>query len=292
MPSSSPLRVLLCCFFGLSLTGCIGPSDRLSGDDDDSAGDDPPAWPAPIYEGTCPQFTEGLNEDFLSSGDDRQFRLALPDNPEGAPVVFAWHWLSGTAEQVMDWLGFGDLPQSEDVIVVAPESDGYPSEWRWDQQSDGNPDATLFEDILACLVEQWDVDLGRVHTTGMSAGGLWSTWMILHRSEWLASAAPMSGGVQSSYYTTPTDPIPAMLIWGGPTDLYNGFSFDVATTDFSEDLRADGHFVVECDHDSGHIPPDSPATLTWDFFNEHPKGHDSPWESGLPIHLPSFCSLP
>jgi dienelactone hydrolase len=246
----------------------------------------------PLYDGTCPQFTDGLNEDFLSSGNNRQFRLALPDNPDGAPVIFAWHWLGGSAQQAMDWLEFGELPQSENVIVVAPESDGYPSEWRFDQESDNNPDATLFEDILACLVEQWDVDLGRVHTTGMSAGGLWSTWMILNRSEWLASAAPMSGGVLSNYYTSPTDPIPVMLIWGGPTDVYGSFSFDLASKDFSEDLQGDGHFVVECDHGSGHVPPDSPATLAWDFFSEHPKAEDSPWEAGLPTHLPSFCSLP
>jgi dienelactone hydrolase len=291
MMPSSPLRTLLCLFFGLTLAGCIGPSNR--GDDDDSASDDDdaPAWPVPLYDGTCPQFTDGLNEDFLSSGNNRQFRLALPDNPDGAPVIFAWHWLGGSAQQAMDWLEFGELPQSENVIVVAPESDGYPSEWRFDQESDNNPDATLFEDILACLVEQWDVDLGRVHTTGMSAGGLWSTWMILNRSEWLASAAPMSGGVLSNYYTSPTDPIPVMLIWGGPTDVYGSFSFDLASKDFSEDLQGDGHFVVECDHGSGHVPPDSPATLAWDFFSEHPKAEDSPWEAGLPTHLPSFCSL-
>lgn len=280
---------MLCLFFGLSLAACLGPREPRDDDDDD---DDAPTWPAPVYDGTCPQFTEGLNEDFLSSDSDRQFRLALPDDPEGAAVIFAWHWLDGSGEQMMDWLGFGVLPESEDVIVVAPESDGYPSEWRWDQESDGNSDATFFEDILACLVEQWDIDLGRVHTTGMSAGGLWSSWMILHRSEWLASAAPMSGGVLSSYYTAPTDPIPVMLIWGGPTDLYGGFSFDVATTDFSEDLRADGHFVVECDHGGGHLPPDSAATLTWDLFKEHPKAQDSPWEAELPSHLPSYCSLP
>ena len=292
MPAISVYSRLLCLLLGLSVVGCPvstrDDDDSAASDDDDTA----PEWPAPVYDGTCPQFTEGLNTGFVSAGADRRFRLALPDNPEGAPVLFTWHWLGGDAQQMMDWLGFGALPESEDVIVVAPDSDGYPSEWRWDQASEDNPDATFFEDILACLVEQWDVDLGRVHTTGMSAGGLWSTWLILNRSEWLASAAPMSGGVFSAYYFSPADLIPVMLIWGGPSDLYNGFSFDVATTDFSEDLRADGHFVVECDHDSGHVPPDGAPALTWRFFNEHPKGVTSPWEEGLPTGLPSYCGLP
>lgn len=295
MPTLPAFPKLLCLLLGLGMVGCLG-SPR--GDDDDSAAssddddDAAPKWPAPVYDGTCPQFSEGLNAGFASAGSDRQFRLALPENPEGAPVLFTWHWLGGDAQQMMDWLGFGDLPESEDVIVVAPDSDGYPSEWRWEQPSEDNPDATFFEDVLACLVEQWDIDLGRVHTTGMSAGGLWSTWLILNRSEWLASAAPMSGGVNSAYYLSPTDPIPVMLIWGGPSDLYNGFSFDVATTDFSADLREDGHFVVECDHGSGHVPPDGSAALTWSFFNEHPKGAESPWEDSLPGHLPIYCSLP
>jgi len=296
MPSSLSTIQCLAFLLALSLGGCTQSRPPGADDDDDSTGDDDDddsvEWPAPEYDGTCPGFSEGLNTGFLSSGNERQFRLALPDNPEGAPVVFTWHWLGGNSQQMMEWLDFESLPSYSDAIVIAPDSDGYPSEWRWDQADQGNSDGQFFEDMLACLSEEFSVDLGRIHTTGMSAGGLWSTWLILNRSEWLASAAPMSGGVLSDWYISPEDPIPVMLIWGGITDTYGTFSFDQASDQFSAELRADDHFVVECDHGDGHVPPDEPAPLTWDFFSVHKKGEVSPWADGLPEHLPGFCSIP
>ena len=35
----------------------------------------------------------------------------------------------------------------------------------------------------------------RIYTTGFSAGGLWSTWLVMHRSHRIAAAAVFSGGV-------------------------------------------------------------------------------------------------
>ena len=290
-----PLNWFLSLTLVLVLTGCIG-SPRGDSDDDDSASDDDDddtsKWPSPTYDGTCPEFSSGLNTGFVSAGIERQFRVALPEETTGAPVVFAWHWLGGNAEQIMNWLNFDQLAASEGVVVVAPDSDGYPFEWRSDQPDQGNADGQFFEDLLACLSERLEVDLGRVHTTGMSAGGLWSTWLIMNRSEWLASAAPMSGGVLSNWYITPEDRLPVMLIWGGPTDTYNGFSFDQANLQFSEELAADEHFVVECDHGGGHVPPSAPAELTWAFLSEHRKDAPSPWSDGLPGDLPDYCTIP
>ena len=268
--------------------GCA--ADAACAGDDDDAG---PEWSPPVYDGECPTFEAGLNEDFVSSGTDRRFRLALPDDPSGAPLLFAWHWLGGNSQQIMEWLALDDLAEDEGVIVVAPDSDGYPSEWRWDQPASGNVDALLFEDLLACLHQQFEVDLGRVHATGMSAGGLWTTWLIINESQWLASAAPLSGGVYEAWYATPEEPIPVMVVWGGPADTYGNFSFDVASRDFSEELQDDGHFVVECDHGGGHTVPQGAASFTWRFFEEHPKGLEAePWADGLPSELPSYCVLP
>jgi dienelactone hydrolase len=151
----------------------------------------------------------------------------------------------------------------------------------------------LFDDTLACLHEQFQVDLGRIHATGMSAGGIWTTYLIAFRSNLLASAVPLSGGANSAHYISPEDQIPVMLVWGGESDTYNGFSFHDASLDFSADLRADGHFVVECEHDGGHDIPDGAASWTWDFLAAHPKGVDPlPWLDGLPESQPDICRIP
>jgi dienelactone hydrolase len=294
-PAPVTFRLLTACT-GLLLAACTAadPAGDDSGDSGDAgdSGAPAPTWEAPTYEGDCPDFADGSNDGFLSHGTERSMKIALPDDPTGAPVLFAWHWLGGTGSQIMDWVGY-DALADEGVIVVAPDSDGYAYEWRWDKPADDNADVQLFDDTIACLHEQFQVDLGRIHTTGMSAGGLWSTYLTTYRSDRLASAAPLSGGVNSQYYVSPEEPIPVMVVWGGPSDTYNGFSFEDASLDFSADLREDGHFVVECVHNDGHSIPNDVATWTWDFFAAHPKGVDPlPWVEGLPTSQPDICSIP
>ena len=43
----------------------------------------------------------------------------------------------------------------------------------WSFFGDPAADLTLFDDILACLDQQYDIDNKRVYTSGFSAGGLW-----------------------------------------------------------------------------------------------------------------------
>ena len=93
-----------------------------------------------------------------------------------------------------------------------------------------------------------------------------TTFLIIARSEQLAAALPFSGGLYAHAYQSPTENIPVMMVWGGPSDTYGTFSFDVASQDFSNGLQADGHFVVECEHTSGHTVPSALATWRGSSF--------------------------
>jgi len=280
-----------------SLLGC-GPEATdpdLGADEEDSGGlaDTTVVTENPYspYSGTCPTFTEGENSNFVSADLERTFELRLPENLDDAPLVFGWHWLGGNANQVLAWLELEDMVDSG-AIVVAPESTGLSSEWDI-MSGQSSIDATLMDDVLFCLWEQYQFDTRRVYTTGMSAGGLMSTYLIAYRSEVLAAAAPFSGGVYANYYVTPDVPIPVMLIWGGPSDTYGSFSFDVANQDLSAGLQQDGHFVVECDHDGGHTLPWGAGDMAWQFFQAHSQGQDeAPWADGLPADLPTYCKIP
>jgi len=243
--------------------------------------------------GDCPELKDGNNKGFLVGDAKRKFRLSLPENPEGAPVVFLWHWLGGNSRQAMSYLGFSGVDGAQDAVLVAPNSDGYYSEWRFDKQAVENDDLLFFDDMLRCLYDVYQVDTDRVFTTGMSAGGLWSSYLIIHRSDRLAAAAPLSGGASASTYSTPENPLPVMLFWGGESDTYSGFSFDQASKNFSAYLREDGHFVVECDHGGGHTFPPNALGSIWEFFQDHPKGvSPDPYLGGLPSGFPSYCSIP
>lgn len=248
----------------------------------------------PVYsQGACPTFVDGSNETFIHEHGQHNLRIALPDNPEGAPVLFAWHWLGGNANQIMNAMDLPDLAAEQGVIVVAPNSAGSPFEWEFVSPPENNPDLSVFREVLACLHDQFDVDLDRVWTTGMSAGGLWTTYLTMHESEWLAASAPLSGGTLPGSYVTPDDALPVMVTWGGPDDWYGSdVNFEETSLHFSDNLQSDGHFVVQCVHDQGHnLPPDA-TNLVWTFLSAHVKGAESPWTGGLPSELPAWCEIP
>ena len=230
---------------------------------------------------------------FAHAGGEHDLRLLLPDEPNGAPVLFAWHWLGGTADQIVGSMALDELAVDEGVIVVAPYSAGSAYEWEFLAPPEGNPDIAVFVDFLACLHEQFEVDLTRIWTTGMSAGGLWTTYLTMHEPGFLAASAPLSGGTTPGAYSTPPNTLPVMVTWGGPTDVYGGtLNFADTSMDFSQNLQDDGHFVVECEHTRGHnLPPDA-TNLVWTFLSAHVKGEPSPWAGGLPSDMPDMCRIP
>lgn len=244
----------------------------------------------PVYTGgTCPTLVHG-DQGFASGSDTRDVRIDLPTDPNGAPVVFVWHWLNGTADQMVDWSGISTWVDDHDVIVVAPTSLGLQVEWdSW--SGDNNDDTILFDDLLTCLADQFDVDRTRIYTTGMSAGGLWTVTLAHHRSEFLAAAAPMSGGATQTSWV-PDEPTPMLLTWGGSSDTYGNYSFDDGNNDLSAQLIANDQFQVHCIHDEGHTLPSSGMDYVWDFFAAHPRGSDEPWAAGLPSSVPSWCAIP
>lgn len=264
-----------------------------SGDDDDSTEEEVKP-PGPVYSGgACPVLEEGVNTGFDSAGLDREFQLLLPDEPRNAPVVFVWHWLGGSASEILSAMEFEDLPGDEGAIVIAPESrDNEQFEWSFLSESTDNPDLQFFEDMLSCVHEQYWVDMDRVFATGMSAGGLWSSYLTIHEARWLAATAPFSGGALADLYVTPVRPLPVLLTWGGPTDFAVGFNFHTANETLRDELVSDGSFVIECEHASGHIPPDGGKDYAWRFFEDHPMGVDPlPYEEDLPDSFPVFCGL-
>lgn len=283
----------------LLLIACA-PDDGDGGADtgaaaDESGADTSSPFDPPAYSGgACPALADGA-QDFVSGDDTRRVKIRLPAEPQGAPVLFAWHWLGGTSGEIIRYMDLEALADSEGVIVIAPDSrDEEAYEWAFlDNDPDTNPDAILFRDLLACAHATWGVDLNRVHATGMSAGGLWTTWLTMYQAEWLSSTAPLSGGTLPGSYASPDWALPVLLTWGGPTDVYQTLSFDDANQYFSSELQDDGSFVVECVHDGGHTIPDGATEYVWRFLADHPRDlMAEPYAGGLPDTFPEWCALP
>ena len=283
----------------------------------------PPGAPTPpppksYSGGTCPSLVDGRNT-MMSGGGMREFLLVRPSNAspgESLPVVFFWHWMGGDAQ---DFVDRGELVQATNdqrFIAVVPESVGagvlgIPAldvKWPFDiSQSQGRIDEelTFFDDMLACVAEQNDVNLSCVSSAGVSAGALFTAQLASMRGDYLASFVSLSGGVGGIIrpWGNPSHIMPAIVLSGGDGDnCFNVLNFQQQSGELKNALTGAGHLVIECVHNCGHAqppvnPPPGQSTFApfWDFVFEHPywlgPGESPYLQSGLPSSFPEWCSI-
>ncbi len=283
--------------------------------------------PLPAYSaGSCPAIAAGRNA-FTSGGVTREFLVVVPTDYDPAverlPVVFMWHYLGGSADSM---LTHGQAQESADAlrfIAVIPEKLGdlaielplvgtFDPAWPYlESASDARvqQELTFFDDMLACVAGAFAIDESCISTVGVSAGALWTSQLLQHRSERLASAIVMSGGIGPATsglgaglglevrgFTGVTHRMPILLGWGGPRDQC-GLAFQRASLNLESHLE--GHFVEECVHNCGHtVPPvDAAAGLSvlWSFALDHPywlRDGESPYLArGRPSGTPDWCGL-
>ncbi len=241
----------------------------------------------------CPELIDGLNEGFVSCEVGRTFEIHLPrdhDPEESWPVLYVYHGLGGSHEGMAQYTGLLELIDELGVILVVPSSTRLPVEWEQFTLRD-NLDLAWFDDTLNCMQDQLGVDPNRVYISGMSAGGLYASYLGLIRSTVIAASAPMSGGLIINY--PPTErAAPMMFSWGGPDDFAVEQNFDVFARNFIEDLKTGGHFTIACDHGGGHIWDRAINRAMWRFFTDHPLDVEgNPYADGLPDGFPDYCEI-
>jgi predicted esterase len=285
-----------------------------------------PATPKAYSGGTCPQLVPGENR-IVSEGNERRFLLVLPGDPrpdERLPVIFMWHWLAGSPEEFLE---AGELQRGADTqrfIAVLPAGKGdlplfpdLPFPWPiTDTHSDARMEEEYryFDDMLACVAEQFAINRDCVSTVGISAGALFTAQLAVARSRYLSSFASLSGGIGSDRFegaaanrnvrrwSTPEHRLPAFVLWGGPEDICVLINFEVASEDLEQHLTADGHLVVECVHNCGHAVPPVEAGdelsrygVIWRFLLDHPfwlPPGQSPYRAtGLPPSPMDWCAI-
>jgi predicted esterase len=266
-------------------------------DDGSTDGPDEPTGPMPNapFEptaGSCTPFTAGTNS-MTSYDQARTFDVYLPDDPEGAALLFAWHGAGDSAGNFGRAIDAQGIADEFDTVVVVPNALSAEEAFSWQifAAADQDIDLKFFDDILACAVETLGVDSRYVYTTGFSAGALWSTYLVLQRSEWLSAAVIFSGGVSTFTfpYETPARQIPVILTHGGPSDQV-AVPFNQAQEDFAAGLAADGHVVFLCDHGRGHTIPSEAPDFAFPFLFETPFGVLSErYQGDVPSDWPTWC---
>lgn len=281
-----------------------------------SCNDTPPAGavlapePKKYTGGACPTLVDGHNL-FQSGSAMRDFRLVLPANPkadERFPVLFLWHWLGGSAD---DFFEKGQIQLAADTqrfIAVIPESKGDTFKWPFEviaSQARMDEEFAFFDDMLACVSEQFNVNKECVASAGVSAGALFTGQLAGFRGDYLSSIVVLSGGTGGSLikpFANPERRMPAIVLWGGPTDnCFGVMNFEQTSKDLEQNLESRGHFFVECIHNCGHAEPPldaQPGLSTyapmWQFVLDHPywlKAGQSPYATTWPESMPSWCAI-
>ncbi len=275
------------------------PSETTDDPTDSTTGDPVPEPVIPVPTGDCPVMEQGTLT-FSPAGLDKTRNAQVWMNAWAlevdGPVVFYWHGTGSNPNEALYGLGQEGIAEIVDKggIVVAPYHDPDAGQFPWylvlGQQED---DLILADEILGCAHEQTIIDSHRIHSIGMSAGGLQTSQMSYRRSSYISSVVTYSGGIfgQAPPSENPDNKFGAMIYHGGPTDIVV-ISFQDAGEMYRDDLQQNDHFAFICDHGNGHTIPQDGVPSSVDFLLAHPWGQvPSPYENGLPDSFPDYCAL-
>ena len=264
----------------------------------------PPGPPA-YSGGVCPMLQPGYNTGFTAGGLVREFALIVPSNVDDTgtyPLVFAWYHIAGNAMDFVNEVEAQTLADTARAIIVIPQDSGmFEAKWPDTPLDIGQSgvDLAMFDDLYACIAQQYAVNTQCVSSLGVSAGGLWTSYLATVRGQHLASNLTISGGHPSEIvgpwwpWASPR-PYASIVMWGGPSDML-GIDFNTASLNLVGNLSGSGHFVLRCEHGGGHgVPPvgdGDPLNTALDFIRNHPfwLNGESPLDMGLPAFYPSYC---
>jgi poly(3-hydroxybutyrate) depolymerase len=139
--------------------------------------------------GKAPTLSSGTRT--IASGENRSYILRVPDNYDrNRPykLIFAFHWLNGTADNVASG-GYYGLQQlsNNSAILVAPQ--GIDNGWA----NTGNRDLTLVDNLTSLIEGDLCVDTSQLFALGWSYGGSMSYAVACARPAVFRAVAVLSG---------------------------------------------------------------------------------------------------
>lgn len=305
-----------------------GDAEEAAADDSDIENSDEEPEP----QLACADFAEGLNENLIiGEGANklaRSFILRLPENADQAeklPVIFLYHgygdWVENFEDLLSPYVDNDEMP----YILVVPEArsdifafdDIPPKGFDWDiiNLGDGSAEADMFDALLSCLEEKWNIDEKHIHVAGFSAGAITANSIALMRSEKVASILTYSGAYFSDnesleilgevngmkiadFFSWPdfaekhTKYVQVLAFGRHDADKWNlGGFFSIDFNDMailaSRYLTGLGHDAILCKHRYSHTVAGPLSSDMIKFFHDHPLGTEvSPYrEAGLPGDL-------
>ena len=159
---------------------------------------------------------------FQFEGIEREYLLNVSSNYTGdtaVPLLFDFHGLNGTAEQQNTDSQFNQLAETENFILVTPQSiDGW-NVTGFPLGGDAN-DLGFIDALIDELSTTYNIDTNRIYAAGFSLGGFFSFELACQYSDTFAAIAPVSGVMTPTMATDclPERPIPILQTHGTADD--------------------------------------------------------------------------
>lgn len=173
-------------------------------------------------------------DSIFTGGQYRSYRLYVPAIYTGAtarPLILNLHGYTSNAQQQQLYSNFMPIADTANFLMVFPNGTYSSGQRFWNAGI--SPFLVNDIDFLSVLIDsldlQYNIDLNRVYSTGMSNGGYMSHTLACELSNRIAAIASVTGSIFNTQYGANchvTRPVPVMQIHGtaDPTVPYAGSS--------------------------------------------------------------------
>ncbi len=261
-------------------------------------------------------YTQTIETGFIvHDGFDREYSLTIPSEYSGneaLPLVLNLHGLGTDGPIQRGYSQFDPVAEANTFFVVYP--DGIDEQWD-SGFGTGVDDVGFLTNLIDSLAANYNIDMNRVYSTGMSNGGFQSYQLACEISEKIAAIASVTGAylVTLDLGCNPVHPMPVMEIHGtndvtvpytGNFPTYYGalegveqwvmrnncdptpIITDVPDTNTTDGCTASRYYYGGCDNGAdvelyridggGHSWPGSP--IPWDVTNYDMNASEVIWE--------------
>jgi poly(3-hydroxybutyrate) depolymerase len=212
----------------------------------------------------------------------------------GGPIVIYWHGTGTAGSEVGAGLGQAAISEIQSLGGVVASAETTSSTGT--NTGDGvwyTGDFDYSDQIIACAIQQLNIDTRHIHSAGYSAGALQTATMFYSRSGYLASVTVYSGGAGfPAASQDATNHIPVLGAHGSTSGDFLASS----TTSWETTIKSAGSFVIDCDDGGSHVDITRLTRLgpsAWQFFKDHPFkiGAPDPYAKAIPSGFPTYCKI-
>lgn len=248
----------------------------------------------PSAMGTCPKFVNGQ----AAMIGRMPVTIYIDPNAKskpapGGPLILYYHATASSPIEVLSGFGQANIDKVTSMggVVAAFKSTSCPGCQTTDDNYWYVQDGPIQDTLVACAIQQANIDTRHIHALGWSAGALHTMWVAFARSNYMASVVSYSGGLDIP--TTPQDPtnkVPAILTYGDKGSDVVILDFNQSSNTYYTTYSPKGYYTMMCHHPGGHEVDPTVAPLTLGFFMDHPyKVSPEPYATTIPSRYPSYC---